>query len=249
VNELGLLNWQEFGRRVPAECDSVLLPVGTIEAHGVTPLATDNLIPEYLCRRLADDLGALVAPTVPYGITRSLAGFPGSFGVQPETLRLYMIDVLMGLAGAGFKRIAVINGHGGNNAVLKDAAYEAFQRTGVKVAVVHWWVFCYDVCRDVFGQNGGHAGCDETAMVFAANPEWVRQDLYRPDLAFTYHSAVDIYPAPSSVMLYTPGEGEPVFDAELCTRYAEAALDKVRDFLFGLWRAWDRMLEPAGRPR
>jgi creatinine amidohydrolase len=247
MNELGLLNWQEFGRRVPSECDSVLLPVGTIEAHGVTPLATDNIIPEYLCRRIAGDLNALVAPTIPYGITKSLSGFPGSFGVQPATLQAYMIDVLSGLAATGFKRVAVLNGHGGNNAVLKEAAYEVFRRNGVQICVVHWWVFCYDVCREVFGQNGGHAGCDETAMVFAADPDRVRQDLYRKDLAFTYHGAVDIYPAPSSIMLYTPGEGEPVFDAELCRRYAEGAVAKVREFLTGLWGAWDRMLEPAGR--
>jgi creatinine amidohydrolase len=247
VNELGLLGWQEFAKRVPSEFDSVLLPVGTLEAHGVTPLATDNLIPEHLCARIAADLKALVAPTVPYGITKSLSGFPGSFGVRPETLRGYVEDVLLGLYKVGFRKIAVINGHGGNNAVLKEAAYAAFEKTGVHVCVVHWWVFCYDVCREVFGQNGGHAGCDETAMVYAANPAWVRKELYTPDLSFEYHSAVDIYPAPSSIMLYTPGEGEPVFDSDRCRRYAELAVGKVRTFLVGLWAAWDRMLEPAAR--
>lgn len=247
MNDFGLLNWQEFGRRVPSECDSVLLPVGTIEAHGVTPLATDNLIPEHICRQISGDLKALVAPTVPYGITKSLSGFPGSFGVRPETLRAYIEDVVVGLQKVGFRKIAVINGHGGNNAVLKEAAYAAYEQTGVRVCVVHWWVFCYDVCREVFGQSGGHAGCDETAMVFAANPHWVRRDLYTPELSFEYHSAVDIYPAPSSIMLYTPGEGEPVFDPDKCRQYAELAVGKVRNFLGGLWLAWDRMQDPISR--
>lgn len=246
MSDFGELNWQEFGRLVPAKTDRVLLPVGTIEAHGVTPLATDNLIPEYLCKQLAGDLDALVAPTVNYGITKSLTGFPGSFGVRPETLRAYMTDILLGLCDTGFGRIAVINGHGGNNAVLKEAAYDVYEQTGVQICVVHWWVFCYDVCKEVFGQAGGHAGCDETAMVMVARPDLVKQELYSDKLAFEYSPAVDIYPAPSSIMLYTPGEGHPVFDAAKCAEYAERSVEKVRAFLLGLWQAWDRMLQPTG---
>lgn len=246
MSDFGELNWQEFGKLVPNQTDRVLLPVGTIEAHGVTPLATDNIIPEYICSQISEDLGALVAPTVNYGITKSLAGFPGSFGVRPKTLKAYMTDIMMGLADTGFNRIAVINGHGGNNGVLKEAAYDVFQETGLQVCVVHWWMFCYDICKEVFGQAGGHAGCDETAMIMAARPELVKQELYSEDLAFEYTSAVEIYPAPSSIMIYTPGEGHPVFDAAKCADYAEKSVGKVRDFLLGLWQAWDRMLQPAG---
>ena len=236
------MNWQEFGRVVPRSIDRVLLPVGTLEAHGVTPLGTDNIIPEYLCEHIADDLGALVAPTIDYGITRSLSGFPGSFGVRPDVFTSYVEDVLCGLADAGFRRVAVINGHGGNNAALKDAAWRCYASRKIQVCVVHWWLFCSDICRDVFGQAGGHAGCDETAMVMSADTKWVRQDLFRDDLAFEYHSAVDIYPAPSSIMLYKPGEGQPVFDPEKCSDYARRATGRVREFLLELWAAWDRML-------
>ena len=247
MNNFGELTWQEFGRRVPSETATVLVPVGTIEAHGVTPLATDNLIPEYLCRQLAAPLGALVAPTINYGITRSLSGFPGSFGVRTQVFRDYVADVLRGLHHSGFRRLAVINGHGGNNQALKEAAYTVYEETGSQVCVVHWWLFCSEICRDVFGQAGGHAGCDETAMVMAAAPELVKQDLYQKDLAFEYHAAVDIYPAPSSIMLYTPGEGHPDFDPERCARYARAATARVQSYLIELWSAWDHMLSPARR--
>jgi creatinine amidohydrolase len=247
MNNFGEMSWQEFGYQVPSQIDRVLLPVGTLEAHGVTPLATDNIIPEYLCKHISSDLHALVAPTVNYGITKSLSGFPGSFGVRPEAFHAYMLDIMEGLFSTGFKRIAVINGHGGNNATLKQAAYDFYEMTGAQVCVVHWWMFCSDVCRDVFGGAGGHAGCDETAMVMAAQPELVKQDLYDDGLAFEYHPAVDIYPAPSSIMLYTPGEGHPVFDQAKCDEYARQAVGKVRSFLQELWQAWDRMLDPAGR--
>jgi creatinine amidohydrolase len=248
MTDFGALTWQEFGRKVPADISSVLVPVGTIEAHGVTPLCTDNLIPEYLCRQLEGPLNALVAPTISYGITRSLTGFPGSFGVRPDVFREYVLDVLLGLHHSGFRRLVVMNGHGGNNTALKEAAYEFYEQTGAQVCVVHWWLLCADVCREVFGQSGGHAGCDETAMVVVAAPESVREDLYSPDLAFEYHPAVDIYPAPSSIMLYTKGEGHPVFDPLLCSQYARAATGKVQSYLLELWKAWDHMLTPARRP-
>lgn len=238
------LTWQEFGQAVPAKTSSVLLPVGTIEAHGVTPLGTDNIIPEHLCRTLAKPLAALVAPAISYGITRSLSAFPGSFGVSPRVFGDYVLDVLLGLHQGGFRRVAVINGHGGNNAALKEAAYEAFRRTGCQVAVVHWWLLCRQVCQEVFGQSGGHGGCDETAMVMAASPDYVKQSLYHADLAFEYDPGVDIYPAPSSIMIYTPGEGLPVFDAGQCERYAREAGAKVLSYLLELWQAWDRMNSP-----
>jgi creatinine amidohydrolase len=165
--------------------------------------------------------------------------------LRPETLKAYVFDVLEGLHQSGFTRIAIMNGHGGNNAVLKSAAYEFYERTRVQVCVVHWWMFCNDVCQQVFGQAGGHAGCDETAMVKTARPELVREELFDPSLAFEYHSAVDIYPAPSSIMLYTPGEGLPNFDAKKCEEYSTLAVRKVESFLHGLWQAWDRMLTPA----
>ena len=84
-------------------------------------------------------------------------------------------------------------------------------------------------------------------MVMAADPEYVKQDLFDEKLSFEYTPAVDIYPAPSSIMQYTPGEGLPVFDREKCQAYADQATDKVRSFLLGLWDAWDRMLKPAQR--
>jgi creatinine amidohydrolase len=245
MNRFDDLTWTDFAQAVPHKTASVLLPVGTIEAHGVTPLGTDNIIPEHLCRALAGPLNALVAPTIAYGITRSLTAFPGSFGVTPRVFGDYVLDVLLGLHHAGFRRVAVVNGHGGNSSVLKETAFEAYDRTGLRVVVVNWWLLCRGVCRDVFGQSGGHAGCDETAMVMVARPESVQASQYKPELAFEYDTAVDIYPAPSSIMLYTAGEGHPVFDRAQCERYAQAATSKVEAFLAELWQAWDRMPAPA----
>ena len=56
------LTWREFRELVPARFDTVVLPVGTLEAHGGIPLGTDIIIPEYLAERLAERLPLVIAP-------------------------------------------------------------------------------------------------------------------------------------------------------------------------------------------
>ncbi|MFO7650572.1 MAG: creatininase family protein, partial [bacterium] len=77
TRRLAELTWREFGAAVPRRTDLVLIPVGTIEAHGVTALGTDNAIPESIAARIAGPLGALIAPTINYGITKTLLPWPG----------------------------------------------------------------------------------------------------------------------------------------------------------------------------
>ena len=71
------LTHHTFHDLVPGKITRVLVPVGTMEAHGVLPLGTDTLIPDRLADRLAEPLDALIAPAMPYGITSSLLPYPG----------------------------------------------------------------------------------------------------------------------------------------------------------------------------
>jgi len=77
TREVDELNWMEFRDLVPSKINTVLIPVGTVEAHGVTHNGTDNTIPTAIARRIAPSLNALVAPTLNYGITGSLEAFAG----------------------------------------------------------------------------------------------------------------------------------------------------------------------------
>jgi creatinine amidohydrolase len=92
------MNWMEFGEIVPKKINTVLLPVGTIEAHGVASLGTDVSIPQFLCEKLAGDLNAVVAPPVYYGITRSLLSYPGSLTVSSATFESYVTEIMLSLA-------------------------------------------------------------------------------------------------------------------------------------------------------
>ena len=70
--QLADLNWMEFRELVPSKIQTVLLPTGTLEAHGVINNGADTTAPADLAAGMAPRLNALVAPAVPYGLTGNL---------------------------------------------------------------------------------------------------------------------------------------------------------------------------------
>jgi creatinine amidohydrolase len=168
------LNWAEFQSRVPGEFATAIIPIGTIEAHGVGPLGTDNMIPIDLVAQIADDLSALVCPPIHYGQVKGLAGYPGSVAVEEDTLLAYCTEVFVSIAEWGFEHLIVLNGHGGNTQALKRAAWNVHAKTGIKILVLDWWYLATPACEDVYGQAGGHAGCDENGYVQAIRPDTIR---------------------------------------------------------------------------
>ena len=81
------LSWKHIKDLVPGKIDTLIFPVGTVEAHGCMALGTDNFIPESIANHLADKINALIAPTVNYGITRSLYGYPGSITITENNFK------------------------------------------------------------------------------------------------------------------------------------------------------------------
>ena len=69
--ELQKLSWLKVRDLVPSQIDTIILPVGTVEAHGSDCLGTDNYIPENNAHGIAERINALIAPTMPFGITKS----------------------------------------------------------------------------------------------------------------------------------------------------------------------------------
>jgi|WetSurMetagenome_2_1015567.scaffolds.fasta_scaffold87179_2 creatinine amidohydrolase len=238
THKLEELNWMEFGRLVPKKTDAVLVPVGTIEAHGVTGLGTDNQIPISICDRIANKVNALIAPAVNYGITKSLLPYPGSITVLPDTFERYAFEVAIGLADAGFHRIVFMNGHGGNTEALKNVSLRLFREKKVYSAVVDWWALCTEEVKQVYGHAGGHAGTDETALVQVAHPEDVRMQEYTKDLAFTVQPGLAAMPFPGSIMLYKQDEGYPDFDPASAEKLMNAICTKVENTLLDVFKRW-----------
>jgi creatinine amidohydrolase len=242
TRELERINWMELQEWVPARSQTVLLPLGTLEPHGVTANGADILAPVAIARAIAPRLNAFVAPAVPYGFTGSLDAYPGAFTVPEDVYRAYVRSVLVGLARNRFRNLILVNGHGGGQTALLGAlAQDVGRDEGVRVLVVNWWSYCADVTREVFGNEGGHAGDNETAFMMALDPALVHPERYTKDLA-TANPAPNTwiaYPHPSSILLYKEGEGHPAFDAGKARTYLERVNDKVARLVEETIRKWD----------
>jgi len=243
TRELERINWMEFQELVPSKVTTVLLPLGTLEAHGVTANGADILAPVAIAREIAPRLNAFVAPVVPYGITGGLDAYPGSFTVPEDAYRPYIRAVLLGLAKNKFKNIILINGHGGGQtAVLASVAAEVGREAGVRTLVINWWSYASDVTLQVFGQDGGHAGENENAFMQAIDPALVHKDRYSPDLA-TANPAPNTwsaYPNPSTIGLYKAGEGYPTFDQAKAKEYYAKVNDKIAKLVQEIIGKWDK---------
>jgi creatinine amidohydrolase len=235
------MNWKELDELVPEKIKTVLLPVGTIEAHGAASLGTDVSIPLFICEKIADDLEAIIAPPVYYGITRSLYSYPGSLTVSSSTFESYVSEIMLSLAEKGFSQIVVVNGHGGHFNELKNAAMRVHREKSAKVAVIHWWILCERLTREFFGETGGHAGLDENAAVLAANPKLVKKARYNKDMVFSIKNGIHCLPAPGSVLLYKEGEGYPRFNQKQAKEYMKKVTAKIRDELLDVFGRWEKL--------
>ena len=233
------LNWLEFKELVPKKIETVILPVGTIEAHGVISLGTDVQIPQKIAEMTAEDLKAIIAPPVYYGVTRSLYFYPGSLSVTSQTFENYLYEILDSMAEKGFSRIVVINGHGGHLNELKNAALKVYKTRKAKIAVIHWWLLCDDITRQVYGVSGGHAGVDETAGILAIDKSLVKKEKYKKEMAYKYDEAMNVMPTPSSIILYKEKEGYPDFDEKKAKVYLNKVAEKIRKMILEVFKKWD----------
>jgi creatinine amidohydrolase len=241
TREMNLMCWQEFGELVPARIRTVLVPFGSLEPHGVIPNGTDNLAPEAMARDIAARVDALIAPTLNYGMTDAMKAFPGAVSIPSEAYAPFAEAVLDNLAANGFKNIIVLNGHGGNTAVLNAAATRVANACRVRVLVVNWWTLADDITKAVFKQNGGHAGNNETAYIQAFLPDSVHPERYKPEMASPNAPAGASYAAPvaSTILLYEKGQGYPTFDAAQAKEYFRKVNDRVAELVLDTIKKWD----------
>jgi creatinine amidohydrolase len=238
------INWMEFKQWVPSRIDTVLVTVGTLEPHGVINNGADNTAPVAIARSIADDVNAMIAPHVPYGVTGAMAPYPGAVHIPEEAFRGYMRAVLDGMVKNGFHKIVILIGHGGaQTAVLEAGARDVAFAHNVETLTVNWWSYCSDVTQEVFGQDGGHAGINETAFVQAINPKLVHKELYTGKEMATANPAPGAWsatPFPSTITLYKPGQGWPGdFDQKKANDYYGKCTSKVAGLVKDTIKKWN----------
>jgi creatinine amidohydrolase len=166
---------------VRGERTTVLVPIGSTEQHGPHgPLLTDVIIPTEICRRVAAELGALVAPAVNYGLSYPHHGFTGVVYLRMSTFHALVEDLTLQLATMGFRRIVFVNGHYDNTYAIAYACAAAGDRlpAGVRAFPINYWdAMTADEAAEFFDpSNGLHANKGETSAVMAINPALVDLD-------------------------------------------------------------------------
>ena len=119
--------------------DRIVLPLGSTEQHAYLSLGTDNILAERIAFEAAEPLGVPVLPVLAYGLTPSFATYPGSPTLRMETYVRVLGDVLDSLHGQGFRRILIVNGHGGNTAARSRVSEWLGAHADAQVRWHDWW--------------------------------------------------------------------------------------------------------------
>jgi creatinine amidohydrolase len=135
ISELNWMMVEEYLKRD----DRAVLPLGSTEQHAYLSLSVDSILAERLAVEAAEPLGVPVFPVLAYGITPYFRAFPGTITLRVETYMSILGDILDALAEQGFKRILIVNGHGGNTPAQGLVGEWMADHPGVQIKFHNWW--------------------------------------------------------------------------------------------------------------
>ena len=169
---LARMNYREVEEYLQ-KSDTIVIPVGSLENHGLhMPLGTDSLIPDEIARLLDQRSDLLIAPTLNYGATDDLTGFPGTVSIGTEGLIALLRAICDQLYRHGFRHFIILNGHGGNTAAIQTVGMHLY-RKGAYLAILNWWLMAGQLNPE---WAGGHGGGEETAAVMAVDPALIKRE-------------------------------------------------------------------------
>jgi creatinine amidohydrolase len=131
-------NWQQIEAYLRND-DRAILPLGSTEQHAQLSLSVDSILSERVAAEAAEPLGIPVFPVVAYGITPYFLAYPGTISLRQETYIRIVRDILDGLRSQGFRRILIVNGHGGNQPAGSLAVEWMADNPDTSVKFHNWW--------------------------------------------------------------------------------------------------------------
>jgi len=132
------LNWMQVEEYLEND-DRAVLPLGSTEQHGYLSLSVDSILASRVAEDAAEPLGVPVFPVVSYGLTPYFQSFPGTVTLRVETYVRLVRDILDSLYHSGFRRILIVNGHGGNSPVDGLVTEWMADHAGTRVKFHNWW--------------------------------------------------------------------------------------------------------------
>lgn len=131
-------NWSEIEAYLKHD-DRCVLPLGSTEQHAGLSLSVDSILAARIAAEAAEPLGVPVFPVVPYGLTPYFMAFPGTVSLRLSTYAALIRDILDSLHATGFRRVLIVNGHGGNSPVQPVTMEWMADHPGTRARFHNWW--------------------------------------------------------------------------------------------------------------
>ena len=132
------LNWMDVEEYLKKD-DRLMLVVGACEQHGYLSLLTDIKIPQALADAASKKSGVLIAPPLNFGVSPHFVTYPGTISLKVSTFLQVVEDMVLGLYAQGFKRLLILNGHGGNTPLTARLTELCNEHADLKVGWYAWW--------------------------------------------------------------------------------------------------------------
>lgn len=133
------LNWMDIEAYLQQD-DRLIVVVGATEQHGYLSMLTDIRIPMALADSASQASGVLIAPPLNFGCSPYFLAYPGTFSLRVSTLIAVVEDLIRSAYVGGFRRILVLNGHGGNSAARLQLYELANQFPDLQLGWYEWWL-------------------------------------------------------------------------------------------------------------
>jgi creatinine amidohydrolase len=162
----------------------VILPIASIEQHGPhLPVEVDSMLGETVAARTAEKVQAkgqevLVLPVLWTGLSEHHMSFGGTITLDNATFTAVVEGVVKSILRHGFRRIALLNAHGGNENALRTIADDLTPKLGVPIVqFTYWYAAAAPIAKILETQGGLQHACEaETAMMMAVRPDLVAKD-------------------------------------------------------------------------
>jgi creatinine amidohydrolase len=170
----------------------VILPVGSVEQHGPhLPTQVDTMLAAEVARRaallIADQEPVVVAPAVWSGLADHHIALGGTITLNFADFHGLLRCICRSLGRQGFRRIFLLNGHGGNISALTVIVGELTQELKIPIGTATYWILAQEEFGRVLERQSTvwHACEAETSMLLALRPDLVDQEAMRTVTAAT----------------------------------------------------------------
>ena len=185
LSEFEYLSWPEVENIAKDKRSTIIWPFGALEQHGPhLPLATDSIfVDEIICevfKLMPSDSPIKKLPTQYIGFSPEHKGFAGTISLSSDLIIQIIKEVGVQLSDMGFKRLVLLNGHGGQISLLSTAARE-LRSYAPNLSILPCFLWSgVDGLSNLLSKEemlyGLHASLAETSLMINLRPELVGEE-------------------------------------------------------------------------